>query len=239
LVDGAHTPKADNLPDSIKPLVRRNAVEVRNTYFGRDAEALVDKIYEALKSPRERLRFLASAAALLRALGRWHVAAGSAAGLLLVGWIGLYLMDLPPWVAWAQSAHAQAEQQRLAAIKEEEQRRAKAADIEAKLKAAEAEQQRLAAIKEEEQRRAEAADVEAKLKAAEAEQQRLKEEVQRQTKATADAEEKRKAAEVEQQRLKEEVQRQAEARIPVQPELHNGDYDRGHPRHRFRRHRRG
>jgi hypothetical protein len=27
LVDGARTPKADRLPDSIKPLVRRNAVE--------------------------------------------------------------------------------------------------------------------------------------------------------------------------------------------------------------------
>ena len=29
LVDGARTPKADKLPNSIKPLVRRNAVEVR------------------------------------------------------------------------------------------------------------------------------------------------------------------------------------------------------------------
>ena len=29
LVDGARTPKADKLPDSVKPLVRRNAVEVR------------------------------------------------------------------------------------------------------------------------------------------------------------------------------------------------------------------
>ena len=39
LVDGARTPKADKLPDSVKPLVRRNAVEIRNTQFGRDAEA--------------------------------------------------------------------------------------------------------------------------------------------------------------------------------------------------------
>ena len=49
LVDGARTPKADKLPDSVKPLVRRNAVEVRNTNFGRDAEALIDKVREALK----------------------------------------------------------------------------------------------------------------------------------------------------------------------------------------------
>jgi hypothetical protein len=39
LVDGARTAKADKLPDSIKPLVRRNAVEVRNTNFGRDDPA--------------------------------------------------------------------------------------------------------------------------------------------------------------------------------------------------------
>jgi TIR domain len=52
LVDGARTPKADRLPDSIKPLVRRNAVEVRNTNFGRDAEALANKVHEALKSAR-------------------------------------------------------------------------------------------------------------------------------------------------------------------------------------------
>ena len=76
----------------------------------------------------------------------------------------------------------------------------------------EAEQQRLAAIKEEEQRQAKAAaDVEAKLKAAEAEQQRLKDEVQRQAKAAADADAKRRTAEAEQQRLKEELQRQAKA----------------------------
>src|SRR5436190_11759424 len=52
LVDGARTPKADKLPDSIKPLVRRNAVEVRNTSFGRAGEGLVDKVGEALESPR-------------------------------------------------------------------------------------------------------------------------------------------------------------------------------------------
>src|SRR5262249_28744823 len=66
--------------------------------------------------------------------------------------------------------------------------------------APEAEQQRLVAIKEEEQRQAKTADLEAKLNAAEAEQQRLKEEVRRQTKAAADAETKLKAAEAEQQR---------------------------------------
>jgi TIR domain len=76
LVDGARTPKADKLPDSVKPLVRRNAVEVRNTHFGRDAEALANKVGEALKGARPatgRWPFLASGAARLMAPGRWRM----------------------------------------------------------------------------------------------------------------------------------------------------------------------
>ena len=41
-------PKADELPDSIKPLARRHAVEVRHTHFGHDAETLVARMREAL-----------------------------------------------------------------------------------------------------------------------------------------------------------------------------------------------
>jgi hypothetical protein len=103
LVDGAHMPKADNLPDSIKPLVRRNAVEVRNTHFGRDAEALVEKVREALQDGRPvtgRWSFLA----------QWRKVAGCATALLFVGWIGLYQMSVPVWVPWTprgeQSADA-------------------------------------------------------------------------------------------------------------------------------------
>jgi TIR domain len=232
LVDGARTPKADRLPDSIKPLVRRNAVEVRNTNFGRDAEALANKVHEALKSAQPvtgRWPFMARVEAWLMVPGRWRLVAGSAMALLLVGWIGLYQMGVPLWVPWAEQrdlpradkakAAADAEAQRKAAeaelqrLKEEVERQAKAAaDAEAQRKTAEAEQQRL---KEAVERQAKAAaDAEAKLKAAEAEQQRLgaiKEEAQRQAKAAADAEAQRKAAEAEQQRLQEEVQRQAKA----------------------------
>jgi len=231
LVDGARTPKADRLPDSIKPLVRRNAVEVRNTQFGRDAEALANKVREALEVARPvtgRWPFLASVEAWLMVPGRWRLVAGSAMALLLVGWIGLYQMGVPVWVPWAEKpdppradkakAAADAEAKRKAEeaeqqrLKEEVQRQAQAAtDAEAKRKAAEAEQQRL---KEEEQRQAQAAaDAEAKRKAAEAEQQRLaavKAEEERQAKAT-EVEAKLNAAEAEQQRLKEEVQRQAKA----------------------------
>ena len=89
LIDGAQTPKADKvLPDSIRPLVRRNAVEVRNTQFGRDAEALVKKIREALAGPRPVAKLwpsLASAAARLMKPRRWRSVFASAAPVLIVG----------------------------------------------------------------------------------------------------------------------------------------------------------
>jgi predicted metalloprotease len=144
LVDGARTPKADRLPDSIKPLVRRNAVEVRNTHFGRDAEALANKVREALKSARPVTRqwpFMASAAARL-------IVAGSAMALLLVGWIALYQMGVPVWVPWtprAEQPDAPGADKAKAA-----------AEAEARAKAEQAEQERLAAAKAEEERKAKA-----------------------------------------------------------------------------------
>jgi len=48
LVDGARMPKASEVPDSIKPLVRRQAVEMRHAHFGKDAEALIARMGEAL-----------------------------------------------------------------------------------------------------------------------------------------------------------------------------------------------
>src|SRR6516165_8789058 len=52
LVDGARVPKARELPDDIAPLTRRQAVEVRNSQFGRDADSLTRKIREVLKGKR-------------------------------------------------------------------------------------------------------------------------------------------------------------------------------------------
>jgi PAN domain len=99
----------------------------------------------------------------------------------------------PPLLAVTSESTPEAEQQRLAAIKEAEQLQGKAADAEAKLQAAEEEQQ---GLKKEVQRQSTlAADAEAKRKAAEEEQQGLKKEVQRQSTLAADAEAKRKAAE--------------------------------------------
>jgi hypothetical protein len=39
LIDGTPIPKASDLPDSLKALVRRQAIEIRHTSFGRDADA--------------------------------------------------------------------------------------------------------------------------------------------------------------------------------------------------------
>lgn len=73
LIDGAQMPKAAQLPEQLKPLVRRNAVEVRNSQFGRDADALTEKVREAIKRPQRaiglRLGLAALAAVVLVAAG--------------------------------------------------------------------------------------------------------------------------------------------------------------------------
>ena len=48
LVDGTRMPKARELPDSLKPFALRNAIQLRNTNFGSDAEQLITKMREAL-----------------------------------------------------------------------------------------------------------------------------------------------------------------------------------------------
>ena len=195
LVNGASMPKASELPASLKPLARRQAAEVRDLHFGRDGEALVKTINEAFEGGGVgSLPWRATA-----------LAGVAAAVLLLVGWVGLNRAGilasvLPPAQldsqdvvkakaaaeAEAKRKSEEAEQQRLAALKAEEQRKA-AAEAEAKRKSEEAEQQRLAALKAEEQRKA-AAEAEAKRKSEEAEQQRL---------AALKAEEQRKPTEAE------------------------------------------
>jgi tetratricopeptide (TPR) repeat protein len=188
LVDGAHMPKAGELPDPLKTLARRQAVEVRQVHFGRDAEALVERVNEALDGE----------------LGwqppwRGKAVAGAAAAVLLVlGSIGFSSIDFSEWAPWAETGQEvkaradaemkrkadEAEQYRLATLNAERERQAKAeaeAVAKAKRNAEEAEQQRAAAAKAEDERRAKAA-------AEEAEQQRL---------ASLKAEEDRKRAEAD------------------------------------------
>ena len=165
LVDGARILKASELPDSLKPLAHCQAVEVRQLHFDRDAEALVERVREALNGGSVGLR-----------LWRGTAVAGvaAAAGLLLVGWIGLHWMDISVWPPWAETrvasnAKAQAEaeakrkiegaeQQRQATLTAEQERQASAAaEAEARRKSEEAEQQRVAALRaEDDRKRAEA-----------------------------------------------------------------------------------
>jgi hypothetical protein len=146
LVDGARMPKAGELPSSLKALARRQAVEVRQLHFGRDAEALIERVNEALGGEFVWQR-------------PWRLKAGVGAVaavllLLLLGWIGLSVW--PPWAETQQE------------VKSEQNHQVKAATAETqgKRNAEEAEQQRIAAAKAENERKAKAA-------AEEAEQQRI------------------------------------------------------------------
>src|SRR5262249_19474518 len=88
LVDGALMPKARDLPESLKPLARRQAIDLRHNHFGRDCEALVEKIREVLRD-----RFVS--------VNRWRAAAAAVAALLLVGWTTLFVTGMPISLAGA------------------------------------------------------------------------------------------------------------------------------------------
>jgi tetratricopeptide (TPR) repeat protein len=159
LVDGANVPKVSELPDALKPLVRRQAIEVRQPHFGRDAEALIERVHEALGDKA--------------GLNRWRVralaGAGAIAALLLIG-VGGYVFLGHIVERGVQRAELKLEEERkaadaeanhkvmAAAAKAEQDRQAKVAqDAEAKRQADEAEQQRLAAAKAEQDRQAKVA----------------------------------------------------------------------------------
>ena len=206
LVDGARMPKARELPEPLKALARRHAVDVRHTHFGHDAEALVAKMRGALGDDAAGPR-------------RWRVRAAIGAALavlLLIGWGG-YASIQRMLMAVEQSA-----QQREAEFKAQFERQARAAsEAEAKRKAEEAEQQRAADAKAEQERRAKAA-AEGMRKAEAAEQQRVADakaaEQERQARLAAEAEAARKAEVAEPQRAsgakaeQERFRAEAEAR---------------------------
>jgi hypothetical protein len=70
LVDGAVLPTAEQLPEHLKPLARRNAIELRNTQFGSDADRLVRAIDTATGTRRS---------------GPWGKVAAAIAVLALLG----------------------------------------------------------------------------------------------------------------------------------------------------------
>jgi TIR domain len=95
LIDGARMPGADELPDPLKPLARRQALELRNAQFGRDAEALIEKI-RAAHQGEQAIPW------------RWTVAAVGVVALLVAGWIALHQIGMPvwPWTSGTDSAPA-------------------------------------------------------------------------------------------------------------------------------------
>jgi TIR domain-containing protein len=97
LVDGARLPTADALPEPLKPLAGRHAVEVRNTQFDRDADALVREVGAALKDTPVWARPL-------------PLAAAAALALLLAGGLGLYQMGILGRSDSAQPKRAATEQ---------------------------------------------------------------------------------------------------------------------------------
>jgi hypothetical protein len=157
LVDAARMPKESDLPDTLKPLARRQAVEVRHAHFGHDAEALIARMRKALGQEAA-------------GPGRWSVplvAVVAATLLLLVGWGGYAFIqkregvELQRVIALKAEAEAkrkadEGERQRLAALRAEQERQARAAaEADAKRKADEARQQQ-AAVSAEQERRAKA-----------------------------------------------------------------------------------
>src|SRR6478672_7197392 len=103
LVDGARMPKASELPDSLKPLARRQAVDVRHAHFGHDAEALVKRMREALGD---------HAAGPRRWRVRAAIGAAAVAVLLLIGWGGsAFIQHMQTTVEQTVQAELKAEQE--------------------------------------------------------------------------------------------------------------------------------
>jgi multidrug efflux pump subunit AcrA (membrane-fusion protein) len=92
LVDGARFPLVNQLPDSIKPLARRNAVEVRNAQFRRDVQALTDEIRRVIESKQVWLvRWVLAAIDIVRR--RWGVVTAAALVGLLSGLTTFYVFS--------------------------------------------------------------------------------------------------------------------------------------------------
>jgi hypothetical protein len=225
LVDGARMPKESDLPDSLKPLARRQAAEVRHAHFGRDAETLVASMREAVPALVDMSDPVFNPESNRGSVAPWRrrsVAGAAVAAVLVLISVGGY--------AFIQRA-VEKSVQRSTADKAEQKPQARAvAEAEAVRKADEAERQRLAALKADQERQARApAEAEAKRKADEAERQRLaalKADQERQARAAAEVEAKRKADEAERQRLAalkaEEDRRRAEAPTAPTPPTSRG-----------------
>ena len=113
LVDGARMPKASELPDALKLLARRQAVQIRHTSFKSDAETLVKRLREALGHGAPERRWPVP----------WAIGLAAVAVLLLIGGGGYALFGTT-----AQRAMQQTEAKRKMAEGEAEIQRKVDAD---------------------------------------------------------------------------------------------------------------
>ena len=65
LVDGAVMPAEDMLPDDLKPLARRHALELRHTRFPSDADTIMHALEKTVPRSHPSWRYVGSGAALL------------------------------------------------------------------------------------------------------------------------------------------------------------------------------
>lgn len=165
LIDGALIPKAEDLPDAIKPLARRHAVDLRNKQFPTDAEVIVQKVREALHRhsipPRLSVPLGWIGASMMTTLALGYTGAYYAG--VPVPWPGSPAAVTGPSVAESAAAEKKRLDDLAAQVVQEREARTKAdADAAAKAKAdadrkrAEAEAKRVAA--EQRQRDADAED---------------------------------------------------------------------------------
>src|SRR6187455_3304441 len=206
LVDGARMPKAGELPGSLKALARRQAVEVRQLHFGRDAEALVERINEALGG-----EFTWQRPWRLKAV----VGAVAAVLLLLLGWFGLSSMDFSGGTPGAETRQE---------IKTDQERQANtAAEAQVKRDAEEAERQRIAAAKAEREKKTKAA-------AAEAEQQRIaaaNAKDEKKAKASAEAQQQQQLASLKAEEDRKQAEAETRMRYATLVSQSNTDIDAG------------
>ncbi len=193
LIDGAPMPRADELPEPLKPLARRNAVEVRNSQFGRDADLLVTKIRDALKS---------SATTAMPSVP-WAWVGATAASVLAIAYVGAYQLGVPVWAPWSQSpSPLQPTREQLeAAARQSVLREQKAAD--------DARAQKAAADAAEAKRRSDEAE---RQRAAAAEAKRLSDAATAKKAQDDEAERQRVAAELRERQAAEQRQREAAAK---------------------------
>jgi hypothetical protein len=69
LINGADMPVEDQLPEDLRSLSRRHALELRHTRFAADADAIAAALKDALPKRKTRWPYMAAAACLVAAIG--------------------------------------------------------------------------------------------------------------------------------------------------------------------------